>query len=207
MAAELEHPERVVGLPLLQPGRGPAAAGDRPGRADRRRLAGHRVRGRQGAEEVLRAGQGRAGVRGQPAADPVPGRGHPPRRRGHAVRGRRRARSSRSACRCRRSCCCSWSGPAVALHVAETLHAAFPDRFAVSENLRRVVEAGKSGCLRLGRRDAADRPRRGAAARRRRRAVHRRAGPRAGRWTRWPRRSGSCSTRASSPRPRTSTCA
>jgi 3-hydroxyacyl-CoA dehydrogenase/enoyl-CoA hydratase/carnithine racemase len=34
-------------------------------------------------------------------------------------------------------------GPAVVLHVAETLHAAFPDRFAVSPNLARIVEAGK----------------------------------------------------------------
>jgi 3-hydroxyacyl-CoA dehydrogenase/enoyl-CoA hydratase/carnithine racemase len=36
-------------------------------------------------------------------------------------------------------------GPAVALHVAETLHDAFPDRFPVSENLRRLVAAGKPG--------------------------------------------------------------
>ena len=36
-------------------------------------------------------------------------------------------------------------GPAVAHHVAGTLHAAFPDRFTVSENLGRVVEAGKRG--------------------------------------------------------------
>jgi 3-hydroxyacyl-CoA dehydrogenase/enoyl-CoA hydratase/carnithine racemase len=36
-------------------------------------------------------------------------------------------------------------GPAVALHVAETMHAAFPDRFGVSDNLRRLVEAGKPG--------------------------------------------------------------
>lgn len=36
-------------------------------------------------------------------------------------------------------------GPAVALHVTETLHEAFPDRFIVSENLRRLVEAGKPG--------------------------------------------------------------
>jgi 3-hydroxyacyl-CoA dehydrogenase/enoyl-CoA hydratase/carnithine racemase len=36
-------------------------------------------------------------------------------------------------------------GPAVALHVAETLHAAFPDRYAVSENLRRLVAAGRGG--------------------------------------------------------------
>ncbi|MGW7514912.1 3-hydroxyacyl-CoA dehydrogenase NAD-binding domain-containing protein [Streptomyces sp. NPDC054796] len=34
-------------------------------------------------------------------------------------------------------------GPAVAHHVSGTLHAAFPDRFAVSENLGRVVAAGK----------------------------------------------------------------
>jgi 3-hydroxyacyl-CoA dehydrogenase/enoyl-CoA hydratase/carnithine racemase len=36
-------------------------------------------------------------------------------------------------------------GPAVALHVAETLHAAFPERFGVSANLRRIVALGKPG--------------------------------------------------------------
>jgi 3-hydroxyacyl-CoA dehydrogenase len=36
-------------------------------------------------------------------------------------------------------------GPAVALHVGETLHAAFPDRFGVSANLARMVAAGKTG--------------------------------------------------------------
>jgi len=37
-------------------------------------------------------------------------------------------------------------GPAVALHVAETLHAAYPERFGVSENLRRLVAgAGRAG--------------------------------------------------------------
>ncbi|MGY2001863.1 3-hydroxyacyl-CoA dehydrogenase NAD-binding domain-containing protein [Blastococcus sp. SYSU DS1024] len=35
-------------------------------------------------------------------------------------------------------------GPAVALHVAERMHEAFPDRFAVGEGLKRVVELGKS---------------------------------------------------------------
>lgn len=35
-------------------------------------------------------------------------------------------------------------GPAVALHVSETMHAAFPDRYAVSDNLRRLVDAGVS---------------------------------------------------------------
>lgn len=33
-------------------------------------------------------------------------------------------------------------GPAVALHVSETMHSAFPDRFQVSANLARLVEAG-----------------------------------------------------------------
>ncbi|MFJ8044393.1 3-hydroxyacyl-CoA dehydrogenase NAD-binding domain-containing protein [Kitasatospora sp. NPDC096147] len=36
-------------------------------------------------------------------------------------------------------------GPAIALHVSETLHGAFPERFSVSENLGRVVKAGKRG--------------------------------------------------------------
>lgn len=35
-------------------------------------------------------------------------------------------------------------GPAVGLHVAETLNEAFPERFAVSPQLKAVVEAGKS---------------------------------------------------------------
>jgi 3-hydroxyacyl-CoA dehydrogenase/enoyl-CoA hydratase/carnithine racemase len=35
-------------------------------------------------------------------------------------------------------------GPAIAYHNNETLHTAFPDRFYLSENLRRVVEAKKS---------------------------------------------------------------
>ncbi|MFI9329837.1 3-hydroxyacyl-CoA dehydrogenase NAD-binding domain-containing protein [Kitasatospora sp. NPDC052868] len=36
-------------------------------------------------------------------------------------------------------------GPAIALHVSETLHGAFPERFTVSENLGKVVKAGKRG--------------------------------------------------------------
>lgn len=36
-------------------------------------------------------------------------------------------------------------GPAVALHVAETMAAAFPDRYSVSPNLQRLVQAGKTG--------------------------------------------------------------
>jgi 3-hydroxyacyl-CoA dehydrogenase len=41
-------------------------------------------------------------------------------------------------------------GPAVALHVGETLHGTWPDRFGVSENLGRLVAAGKPGVLRGG---------------------------------------------------------
>jgi hypothetical protein len=36
-------------------------------------------------------------------------------------------------------------GPAVAFHVMEILHDAFPDRYPLSDNLRRIVEAGKPG--------------------------------------------------------------
>ena len=39
-------------------------------------------------------------------------------------------------------------GPAVALHVAETLAAAYPDRFKVSPKLRALVEAGKTAVYR-----------------------------------------------------------
>jgi 3-hydroxyacyl-CoA dehydrogenase len=35
-------------------------------------------------------------------------------------------------------------GPPVALHVAERMHEAFPDRFGVGEGLRRMVELGKT---------------------------------------------------------------
>ncbi|GAA4954112.1 3-hydroxyacyl-CoA dehydrogenase NAD-binding domain-containing protein [Streptomonospora halophila] len=35
-------------------------------------------------------------------------------------------------------------GPAVALHVSETLHEAFPDRFGVSGQLRRLVDSGRT---------------------------------------------------------------
>src|SRR5690606_16363735 len=38
-------------------------------------------------------------------------------------------------------------GPAVAFHVSETMHQAYPDRFAVSPNQRRIVEAGRTTLL------------------------------------------------------------
>ncbi len=39
-------------------------------------------------------------------------------------------------------------GPAVALHVAETMHAAFPDRFSVSPKLRALVASGTTAVYR-----------------------------------------------------------
>ncbi|SEG35606.1 3-hydroxyacyl-CoA dehydrogenase [Nonomuraea solani] len=39
-------------------------------------------------------------------------------------------------------------GPAVGLHVAETLHEAFPDRYGVSENMGKLVASGKPGVYR-----------------------------------------------------------
>jgi len=38
-------------------------------------------------------------------------------------------------------------GPAVAFHTGETLHQAFPDRFGISDNQRRMIEAGKTELL------------------------------------------------------------
>ncbi|MBI1352615.1 MAG: 3-hydroxyacyl-CoA dehydrogenase [Actinomycetales bacterium] len=38
-------------------------------------------------------------------------------------------------------------GPAVALHVSESMHDVFPDRYYVSENLRRIVTAGRTTLL------------------------------------------------------------
>jgi 3-hydroxyacyl-CoA dehydrogenase len=36
-------------------------------------------------------------------------------------------------------------GPPIVLHVGESLHAAFGDRFPVSDNLRALVDAGRTG--------------------------------------------------------------
>jgi 3-hydroxyacyl-CoA dehydrogenase len=41
-------------------------------------------------------------------------------------------------------------GPAVALHTAESLQAAFPDRFGASPGLRALVAAGKTGVFTWG---------------------------------------------------------
>ena len=129
-------------LPLLQPGRRPAAAGDHQRRADRRRHAGHRVRRRQGAAQVFGAGQGRPGVRGQPAAHPLHQRGLQGDRRRHPARRWSTRRSTRWACRCARSRCSSWSARRWPTTWARRCTAAFPDRFGDSPNLKKIVDAG-----------------------------------------------------------------
>ncbi len=112
------------------------------------------------------------------------------------------------ACRCRRSACWQLVGPAVAFHVSETMHAAYPDRFYVSENMRRIVDAGKTAILVTGDgRHAGRRSGDRRAARPGRRAPDGGRGARCGRPRPWPTRPVACSTRASWPRPRTSTCA
>ena len=99
-------------------------------------------------------------------------------------------------------------GPAIALHVGETMHEAFPDRFSVSENLAKFVKAGKKGVWMWdaqGNQSRRPRGRRAVDAGRPRRPLRSRCA--SGPCPRSPRRSGSCSTRAWSPRRRTSTCA
>ena len=79
-----------------------------------------------------------------------------------------------------------------------------PDRFAVSPKLRALAESGKTAGLPAGLLASTRRSSRCWPA-----ATTRPPGPRCSPapWRGWPRRSGSCWTRAWSPRPRTSTCA
>ena len=81
-------------------------------------------------------------------------------------------------------------GPAIGLHVAETLHDAFGDRFYVSDNLRALVAAKQARPLVLERAGPAlPRRRHGRPPHQRRLTVDRGAGARAGAWSRSPRRS------------------
>ena len=96
-------------------------------------------------------------------------------------------------------------GPAVALHVSETLAAAYPDRFAVSRTSAessRPATGPSSASTRPGARDSTrTSPRSGGRGSRRRPRI--RCGT--GRSRRSPWRQRSCSTRAWSPAPPTST--
>ena len=82
-------------------------------------------------------------------------------------------------------------GPPIVLHVGESLHAAFGDRFPVSPNLRAMVAAKRTGVYDWtadGETYVSDETQ--ALLDGRRPAEHRGAGPRAGPARRWPRRSG-----------------
>ena len=68
-------------------------------------------------------------------------------------------------------------GPAIALHVAQTMAAAFPDRFSVSPKLRALAESGKTSVYRP---DFTARPGRPGGPGRRGSPVHRPGGARAG---------------------------
>ena len=155
MAADLAHPERVVGFHFFNPVVGAAAAGGGPRRARPTTppLATALAVAKQLKKNAVLVNDAPAFVVNRllirvmgeiiEAVDegtPVP----------VADAGAAPARPADAA----RSCCCSWSGPPIVLHVAETLHAAFGDRFPVSANLRALVAAGRSGHLRLDRRTA-----------------------------------------------------
>ena len=162
--ARLEHPERVVGFHFFNPVAVMPLLEIVRGRAHRRRDAGHGVRGRQAAEEVLRAGQGRPGVRRQPAA-------HPRARRGRRRRSTRAPRSRSPtprveplgtadvAVRAARS----WSARRSPSTPRETLHEAFPDRFGASAGIQARGRGRQDRRLHLGGRQARRRPRGGRA--------------------------------------------
>ena len=173
-------PSRAGGrLPLLQPGRrdAPARGGPRRRPPTTTTLATALSRG-QVAEEERRAGQGRAGFVVNRLLLRMHGRDLRGGRRGHPDRGRRRGACGRSGLPMPPFVLLQLVGPAVALHVGETLHAAFGERFPVSADLRALVAADKPGHLRLDRRRASRTcPRRPGADQLRRPAEHRGPGP------------------------------
>jgi hypothetical protein len=106
MASDLEHPGAGRGLPLLQPGRGHAAARDHPRREDRRRRAGHGVRHRQGPEED--ASWSRTAPPSSSTACSAGSWASSARSSTRAPRSRSPTRPSPASRRCRRSSC--WAG-------------------------------------------------------------------------------------------------
>ena len=154
MAADLEHPERVVGFHFFTPVAVMPMLEIVKAGQDRRRHPGHRFRAwPRDPEEGSGAGRRRRRLRGQPAAP------------AHAW-----ARCSRRSTRAPRPDVADGALAPLGLpmsplmltaavragrrplHVQETLHAAFGDRFPVSENLRRIVDGGPPHPAGLGRR-------------------------------------------------------
>ena len=98
MAADLQHPERVVGLHFFNPVAAMPLVEVVQAERDVARGAGHRVRRRGQAAQDGRARRRPAGLRRQPAARPAARRDRRRRREGHAGRGRRpRAAAARPA--------------------------------------------------------------------------------------------------------------
>ena len=99
MAAELEHPERVVGFHFFNPVAVlPLLEIVRAEQTDDAALATAFAVGKALKKSCVLVKR-RAGVRGQPAAHPLPRRGHRGRGRGHPGRRWPTARSTRWACR------------------------------------------------------------------------------------------------------------
>ena len=179
MAAELEHPERVVGFHFFNPVAVMPLLEIIPGEADRRRGPGHGVRHRPHAGQDDDPGQGLGILRRQPAARPLHGRvrrivdeGTPVATADRAVAGLAPMPPF---------VLLGLVGPAIALHNSETLHRAFGDRYYVSPSLRAPRRGRQARLLRDGGRPPGARPR-GAGAGREARApgrADRRAGARA----------------------------
>ena len=152
MAADLEHPERVVGFHFFNPVAVMPLLEIVARRADRRRHAGHGVRHRQGAEED-HASWSRTARRSSSTGC-------------SAASWARSAGSSTRAPRCTVAdgafagvapmppfFLLSLVGPAIALHNSETLHARVPGPvLRLRRTCERVVAAGKTSVYAAGRR-------------------------------------------------------
>jgi hypothetical protein len=142
MAADLEHPERVVGfhffnpvavMPLLEiiPGEQTDDPHSRRPSRSGKRCARPRSWSRTRRASSSTACWGASWASTPGSSTRAPG-GHRRPRRG-------RGAGTDAAV----SCCLGWSGPAIALHNSETLHRAFGDRFYVSPSLRGAWSSGQ----------------------------------------------------------------
>ena len=143
MAADLEHPERVVGfhffnpvavMPLLEIVR--AEKTDDATLATAFAVAKPLKKGPILVKDATGFVMNRLLLR-------FMGEVHGGHRRGHPGRRRRPLRLVPLGLPMTPMMLTQLTGPAVGLHVQETLHDAFGDRFPVSENLRRIVESGE----------------------------------------------------------------
>ena len=143
MAAELEHPERVVGFHFFNPvAVMPLLEIVRAERTDDATLATAFAVGKALKKTCVLV-KDAPGVHRQPAARPVPGRGRPgPSTRARPSRSPTGA-FARSACRCRRSCCCSWSARPSRCTSPRRCTRRSPTGSTSPPNLRRLVAAGK----------------------------------------------------------------